>query len=122
MEEYLHLRFDIEPFTWGSKKDAEKRTEIRAAIKRDLPDFNEDFVNKFINESKDISITINCFLTSPEEKDADNLLKIPIDAIFYAGQGERGYKSWESKINSVTVNKYKSASNSTEIIIYRTKS
>jgi Holliday junction resolvase RusA-like endonuclease len=122
MERYLHLKLDIEPFTWGSEKDPARRVEIRDAIKKEIPDFNEEFVCNFINERKEISVTINCFLKSPEKKDIDNLLKIPIDAIFYAGKGERGYKLWESKITSVTINKYKGDTNSLEIIIYRTRS
>ena len=117
----LKVKLAIEPVTWGDKRDAQRREEIREAIRKEGPEFNQQYMERLIEESEEISVLLNCSLKSDAMgKDIDNLAKIPIDAIFFSAQNEKGYKEWESKITSLTVRKLKSSENALEIIIYGT--
>jgi len=117
----LKVKLDIEPVTWGDKRDAQRREKIREAIRKENPGFNQQYMERLIEESEEISVLLNCSLKSDAMgKDIDNLAKIPIDAIFFSAQNEKGYKEWESKITSLTVKKLKSSENALEIIIYGT--
>ncbi len=117
----LKVKLDIEPVTWGDKRDAQRREKIREAIRKESPEFNQQYMERLIEESEEISVLLNCSLKSDAMgKDIDNLAKIPIDAIFFSAQNEKGYKEWESKITSLTVKKLKSSENALEIIIYGT--
>ena len=116
----LKVKLNIEPVTWGSKKDAQRREEIREAIRKEIPEFNEQYMEHLIKECEEISIILNCSLKAPLAKDIDNLTKIPIDAIFFSAQNEKGYKEWESKITSLTVRKLKDSESALEIMLYKT--
>jgi Holliday junction resolvase RusA-like endonuclease len=114
----LKVKLDgIEPVTWGTN-DAKKRSEIREAIKKQIPDFNEKYIESLLGAYTEISLIINCYLQNPFTKDIDNLAKIPIDAIFYSAQNEPGYKEWEGKITSLSIKKIKSSQNALEATIY----
>ena len=121
-KELLKVKLDIEPLTWGSEKDAQRREEIREAIRKKIPEFDKQYMERLIKECEEISVILNCSLRAPIAKDIDNLAKIPIDAIFFSAQNEKGYKEWESKITSLTVKKLKSSENALEITIYETSS
>jgi Holliday junction resolvase RusA-like endonuclease len=113
------VKLNTEPVTWGTD-DAKKRTKIRELIRKQIPQFSEQYIEHLIKDFAEISIGLNCYLIDPIAKDIDNLAKIPIDAIFFAAQNERGYREWESKITSLTVKKIKSRENALEIILYGT--
>ncbi len=114
----LKVRLDIEPVTWGSKKDSQRREEIREAILEKVPEFSKQYMEHIINQCEEIGVKLNCYLTNPTAKDIDNLTKIPIDAVFFSAKNEDGYKEWESKITSLVVKKIKSFKNELEIVIY----
>jgi Holliday junction resolvase RusA-like endonuclease len=117
MEQLLNERINIEPYTWGSKRDSERRERIRELIRQQRPDY-ESFVSKLVNEYTHISVTIRCHLAKPETKDIDNLSKIPIDALFYSAKGEEGHKcKWEAKIDSLSIKKVSDKEQYLEIII-----
>ena len=115
----LKAKLDIEPVTWGTN-DAEKRRKFREAIRKEIPEFSEQYIERLIKEYEEFSIILNCYLTNPIAKDIDNLAKIPIDAVFFSAQNEKGYKEWENKITSLTVRKIKSSENALEIVLYGT--
>ena len=116
----LKVKLNIEPVTWGSKKDTQRREEIREAIRKEVPEFDKQYMEHLIKEYEQISVILNCYLIDPIAKDIDNLAKIPIDAVFFSAQNEKGYKEWESKITSLTVRKLKSSENALEIMLYKT--
>lgn len=109
MREVLNLLLNITPTTWGSEKDAKRREEIRAEIKKEIPEFNEKYISNLINSCQEIELIINCYLPHPETKDIDNLAKIPMDAILYSANKEVGYATWEAKVNSLIIRKIKSS-------------
>ena len=111
------VQLDIEPVTWGVN-DAQKREKIRKAIKEKIPKFDEQYMECIVKAYKEVGVILNCYLIDPMAKDIDNLAKIPIDAVFFSAQNERGYKDWESKITSLTVKKLKSSKNALEIILF----
>ncbi len=115
----IEVKLDIEPMTWGGN-DAKRRKELREAIRKEIPEFDEQYMECLLRECEEVSVILNCYLVDPTPKDIDNLAKIPIDAIFFSAQNEKGYKEWESKITSLTVKKLKSSENALEIIIYGT--
>ena len=119
-KELLKVKLDIEPLTWGSEKDAQRREEIREAIRKKIPEFDKQYMERLIKECEEISVILNCYLIAPMAKDIDNLAKIPIDAVFFSAQNEKGYKEWESKITSLTVRKIKNPENTLEIALYKT--
>lgn len=112
----LNAMLDIECYTWGSKKDKQRREEVRQLL-----NLNEDNVKRMVEEWKEFSIVINCYLKSSLSKDIDNLAKTPIDAIFFSAKNESGYKQWESKITSLTVKKIQGENPKLEIILYGKK-
>lgn len=112
----LKVKLDVEPVTWGTD-DAGKRRNIREAIRKIVPNFDERYISNLIRECEEISVILNCYLTNPMVKDIDNLAKIPIDAVFFSAKGEDGYVGWESKITSLVVKKIKSSKNELEIIL-----
>jgi Holliday junction resolvase RusA-like endonuclease len=114
----LKVELDIEPVTWGDK-EAERREEIRQAIKEKIPDFGLQYMEQLLGNYDDIEVVLNCYLNSMK-KDIDNLAKIPIDGIFYSAQNEAGYKDWERKITSLILRKLQHPQNKLEIIIYGT--
>ncbi len=116
----LQVKLNVEPFAWGGVDDAKRRREIREAIRKEIPEFNEQYIERLVKEYEEFSIILNCYLTSPLSKDIDNLAKIPIDAIFFSAQNEKGYKEWENKITSLTVRKLRSSENGLEITLYGT--
>ncbi len=117
----LKVKLAIEPVTWGSEKDTQRREETREGIRKEIPEFDEQYVEQFVRGCKEISVVLNCYLIDPIAKDIDNLAKIPIDAVFFSGQNEKGHKRrWESKITSLTMKKLKSTENRLEIILYGT--
>ncbi len=64
---------------------------------------------------------MNCYLIDQITKDIDNLAKIPIDALFFSGQNEKGDEGkWENRITSLAVRKLKSSENALEISLYKT--
>ena len=89
----LRTKLDIEPVTWGTN-DAQKRRALRQAIKGHIPEFGEQYIERLLNEFDRVEVLLNCLLVKPEDKDIDNLAKIPIDAVFFSAQGEIGYKTW----------------------------
>jgi len=111
------VKLDIEPVTWGTD-DAKKRRNLREVIRKEIPEFGEQYMEHLIKECKEISVILNCYLIDPIAKDIDNLVKIPIDAVFFSAQNETGYKEWESKITLLTIRKIKSSKNALEIILY----
>ena len=115
----LKVKLDIEPVTWGTD-DAKKRMKLREAIRKKIPKFDEQYIEHLLKECKEISIILNCYLITPMVKDIDNLAKIPIDAVFFSAQNEKGYKEWENRITSLTVRKIKSPENALEIILCET--
>ena len=115
----LKVKLDIEPPTWGTR-DVIKREEIRDEVRKQIPEFCEQYMENLIGNCEELSITLGCYLKDPFTKDVDNLAKIPIDAIFFSAQNEKGYKEWESKIMSLIVKKFKSSKNALEIILYGT--
>ena len=113
----LRVKLDVEPVTWGGD-DAKKREKIRNAIKKDIPEFCEHYMENLLRSCGDAEVILNCYLIDPIAKDIDNLAKIPIDAVFFSAQNEKGYTGkWESKITALTVRKLKSFENSLEIIV-----
>ena len=113
----LRLRLDLEPETWGTD-DARKRKQVRDAIKLQIPGFDEQFVENLISSCNEINVTLNCYLSNPLRKDVDNLAKIPLDAVFFSAQNERGHKeNWEAKVTALFVRKIKSANRGLEIIL-----
>jgi len=121
MEKLIGIKLAIEPMTWGGD-DAKRRNELREAIRREIPEFNELYMEHLLRECKEVSVILNCYLIDPTSKDIDNLAKIPIDAVFFSGQNEKGYKEWESRITSLAVRKLRSSKNALEITIYKTGS
>ena len=118
----LRAKLYIEPVTWGMN-DAKKREEFRQAIKKEIPEFNEQYMGHLLRDCEDVEVELNCYLVKPEEKDIDNLAKIPIDAAFFSAQREIGdWEKWESKITSLAVRKLKSSQNMLEIIINEVRS
>ncbi len=118
----LNVKLDIEPVTWGGN-DAQKRRELREAIRKEVPQFNEQYIESLLRNCSEISIVLNCYLIDPQAKDIDNLAKIPIDSVFFSAQNERGHtQKWESRITSLTMRKFRSLKNSLEIMLYQTTS
>lgn len=114
----LKVKLDIEPVTWGMD-DAKKRRKLREAIEREISEFDEQYMERLLRNCEEVSITLNCYLIDPIAKDIDNLAKIPLDAIFFSGQNEKGAKGkWEGRITSLLVRKFKSFENTLEIILY----
>jgi Holliday junction resolvase RusA-like endonuclease len=113
----LRAKLDIEPVTWGVN-DAKKREKIRQAIKKTIPEFDEQYMECLLKSCDEVEVILNCYLTEPIEKDIDNLAKIPIDAVFFSAQNEKGYKKWEGRITSLKVEKFKNSRNALEIILY----
>ena len=113
------VKLDIEPVTWGTD-DAKKRMKLREAIRKKVPEFDEQYIENLLKKCKEISIILNCYLITPIAKDIDNLAKIPIDAVFFSAKNEKGYKEWENRITSLTVRKIKSSENVLEIILCET--
>lgn len=119
MEALLEVKLNIEPVTWGTN-DAQKREKLREAIRREVPQFDERYVERLVGGCEELSLILNCYLIDPWAKDIDNLAKIPLDAIFFSGQNERGYmRKWESKITSLKITKIQSSENALQIIIYQ---
>lgn len=116
MELLLQVSLDIDPPTFGDH-DSEKRQNIRKEIKKQIPDFDESKVNHFVRLCTDIEVELDCYLKEPYGKDVDNLAKIPIDAIFFSASNESGYKTWESKIMSLSVRKRKCSQNKLGIMV-----
>ncbi len=114
---------NIEPVTWGNN-DSKKRKEIREAIKRVVPEFDERFIECLLKPYAEISIILKCYLKNHSTKDIDNLVKIPIDAIFFSAKDDSGkyeighINKWENNITSLSVKKIKSPQNTLEIMIY----
>jgi len=116
----LKVKLDIEPVTWGTD-DAKKRMSLREAIRKEIPEFGEQYMERLIKECEEISVILNCYLIDPIAKDIDNLAKIPLDAIFFSGQNEKGARGkWEGRVTSLLVRKFKNFENALEIILYET--
>ena len=117
----IEVKLDIEPMTWGGN-DAKRRKELREAIRKEIPEFDEQYMECLLRECEEVSVILNCYLVDPTSKDIDNLAKLPIDAVFFSGQNEKGYRGWESRITSLTVKKLRSSENALELTIYETSS
>ena len=119
MKEILNLSLNIKPTSYSTDKDEEIREQVRSEIRKQIPEFNEQYISKTITFCKEIEMTINCYLQPQiNEPDIDNLAKVPIDAVFFSGRNEIGDKEgWETKINKLTVRKIKSNNNKLEIIM-----
>jgi len=114
----LKVKLDIEPVAWGME-DAKRRRSLREAIRKEISDFGEQYMERLVRNCEEVSVVLNCYLIEPIAKDIDNLAKIPIDAIFFSGQNEKGAKEkWEGKITSLVVRKFKSSENVLEIILH----
>lgn len=109
MKDIIDLELNVIPTTWGSKKDKERREEIREKIKAKIPNFGEEYIENIVNSCEEMEITLNCYHPVPEIADIDNLPKIPIDAVLFSAKGEPGYEIWESKVNSLKVRKIKNS-------------
>ncbi len=52
----LNVKLNIEPLTYGDKKDASRREEIREAIRGKFPEFDEQYMERLIKECEEISV------------------------------------------------------------------
>lgn len=116
MRQLVKVLLDIEPVTWGTN-DAEKRQAIRREIRKHIPDFGEEYTAELLRHCRKIEVELDCYLVNPETKDIDNLAKIPLDALFFSAQNEKGYRTWESKVTSLLVKKIASSQNRLGIVI-----
>lgn len=116
MKQLKKIALNIEPIAHGNH-DAEKRALMRKEIKKQIPDFDENWAKNFVSQNSEIEVEIECYLPNPDVKDVDNLAKIPIDAIFFSGANEPGYKTWENKIMFLSIRKRKDSQNKVEITL-----
>ena len=117
MREVLNLLLDVTPTTWGSEKDAKRKEDIRREIKKQIPEYNEKYIENLINNCQEIELIISCYLPFPEAKDIGNLAKIPMDAVLFSANKEIGYTTWEAKVTSLIVKKIKNSTPKLGIVI-----
>ncbi|MEM3161318.1 MAG: hypothetical protein QXJ74_11105 [Nitrososphaera sp.] len=107
---------DMEPVTWGSKIDRERRNEfsnkLLEAIREQLPNYNLSMLRAVLAEGF-VSIKLDFYLSKKhfdraaknEHKNIDNLCKIPIDSIYENIVGDIK-KDW--LVNEIIARKHQS--------------
>jgi hypothetical protein len=59
MKEILNLSLNIKPTSYSTDKDEEIREHVRSEIRKQIPEFNEQYISKIITSCKELEIIMN---------------------------------------------------------------